>query len=62
MWIHLMEANVWVYRGISYTFLMFITPLSFRSATAWLNISKEVGLDWYLDVVEVDGKGFIGAA
>ena len=41
---------------------MFITPLSFRSATAWLNISNEMGSDWYSDVVEIEGKGSIGAA
>ena len=62
MWIHLMEVNVQVYRDISYTFFMFITPLSFRSAAGWLNISNKMGLDWYLDVVEVEGHGSIGAA
>ena len=39
---------------------MFITPLLFRSAAARLNISNEKGLDWYLDVMEVEGKGSIG--
>ena len=41
---------------------MFMTPLSFRSAAAQLNISKEMGLVWYSDVVEEEGKGSIGAA
>ena len=37
-----------------------MTPLSFRSAAAWLNISREMGLVWYSDVVEVEGTGSIG--
>ena len=41
---------------------MFITPLSFRSEAAQLNISNEIGPDWYSDVVEVEGKGSIGVA
>ena len=41
---------------------MLITPFLFRSEAAQLNISNEIGPDWYSDVVEVEGSGSTGVA
>ena len=41
---------------------MLITPFSFRLVAARLNISKDIGSDWYLVVVEVEGRGSTGVA
>ena len=41
---------------------MLITPFSLRSVAARLNISNDIGSDWYLVMVEVEGRGSIGVA
>ena len=41
---------------------MLITPFSFRSVAAQLNISNDIGSDLQLVAVEVEGSGSTGAA